>query len=43
MGGAAFDTPTLIKILNFSQFHQKEHKKLGVNTYLRQKKITIEA
>ena len=29
MGGAAFDplTPKLIKILNFSHFHQKEHEK----------------
>ena len=40
MGGAAFDplTPTLIKILNFSYFHQKEHKKLGVYSYSRQRK-----
>ena len=45
MGGAAFDppTPTLIKILNFSHFHQKEHKKLGVYSYSREKKNTIEA
>ena len=40
MGGAAFDppTPTLIKILNFSHFHQKEHKKLGIYSYSRQRK-----
>ena len=40
MGGAAFDllTPTLIKILNFSHFHLKEHKKLGVYSYSRKRK-----
>ena len=40
MGGAAFDplTPTLIKILNFSHSHRKEHKKLGVYSYSRQRK-----
>ena len=39
-GGAAFDplTPTLIKILNLSHSHQKEHKKLGVYSYSRQRK-----
>ena len=40
IGGAVFDlpTPTLIKILNFSNFYQKKHKKLGVYSYLRQRK-----
>ena len=40
MGGAAFDplTPKLIKILNFSHFHQKENEKIGVYSYSRQMK-----